>query len=407
MDATAAYLVGSLEDDLISVVEAARATPGCGLLLTATRRDASRELGDALADAARASGAAAVIGTPPVRRRSRGRRSSRAVNFVLGTDVDYWWGAALYLGPDAVRQIAPSEAVARRHVLVDLAMQVAGAGLRIRSETLPTFDGAVHRPPAATLLRASVRQRLRSFGFTPSYAGAAPYRTKADARSSHGILRAWLSSRTPRHVLDVGSGDGDLARHAASLGARVTTLDLGPPSSATPGRHVEHDLETPLPTDLGSFDAVLCADVLEHLRAPDRTLLELSRHLAPDGVIAASIPNVGHWYVRARVLLGRFDYDARGILDQTHLRFFTRRSFVRLARSVGYDCTVHGVSGLPFEILYRGAPARRFAWSLVLGPLRAIDRAAVRAWPTLFGYQFVFELRRAAGRRGGDGPAAR
>lgn len=390
MGAAASFRTASISgDDLIAAL---RAHPAEGLLIAPDVVGDATTLGVSLAEVAQDAGADAVIATPPHSQQGRGRRSSRVVNFILGTEVSYWWGNALYLSPDAKAQVSPGEAIAQRHPLVDLAMQAAGAGLRVVSTPIETRMPAPRRPSAWTLVRAGIRQRLRTFGFAPSYGGTAPYRTKEDARSSHGILRGWLDAHTPHDVLDVGSGDGALAAHARRLGARVTTIDLGPAPDGSSDRHVVHDLETPLPADLGQFDAIVCADVLEHLRAPDQTLVGLGRHLSDGAVIVASIPNAAHWYVRARVLLGRFDYDARGILDQTHLRFYTRRSFTRLARSVGYECRVHGVSGLPLEILYRGAPIRRFAWGLVLAPIRLIDRAAVRLWPTMFGYQFVFEL---------------
>ena len=101
----------------------------------------------------------------------------------------------------------------------------------------------------------------------------------------------------------------------------------------------------------------------------------------------ASVPNFGHWYPRARVALGRFDYDQRGILDATHLRFFTRRSFLRMADAVGLEPVARRrTPGCPFDALGAGGgPRRRHA-------VAGVDRALVRAWPTMFAYQFVFEL---------------
>jgi hypothetical protein len=102
------------------------------------------------------------------------------------------------------------------------------------------------------------------------------------------------------------------------------------------------------------------------------------------------VPNVAHWYPRIRLATGRFDYDRRGILDADHVRFFTRRSFARLAERNGLRVRRTEAVGLPAEIFARGgvdqAPGRA---------TRLLDRLndlAIAVWPSLFAYQFVFEL---------------
>ena len=137
---------------------------------------------------------------------------------------------------------------------------------------------------------------------------------------------------------------------------------------------------------------VLCADILEHLRKPDILLFKLLPRLSNNGMILVSIPNFGHWYPRIRTLLGRFDYDARGILDQTHLRFFTRRSFSKMATKAGYKVKRLSVTGTPFEVMLREAPNRNFSWSFLISTLSNIDRIFCKIRPTLFAYQFIFEL---------------
>jgi hypothetical protein len=101
-----------------------------------------------------------------------------------------------------------------------------------------------------------------------------------------------------------------------------------------------------------------------------------------------SVPNFAHWYPRLRVLLGRFDYDRRGILDAGHLRFFTRATFERLVDRVGMRVRRRSTAGLPVEVAERGGDvpdsAERFA--------ARVDRIGLTLWPTLFGYQFLFEL---------------
>ena len=81
-----------------------------------------------------------------------------------------------------------------------------------------------------------------------------------------------------------------------------------------------------------------------------------------------------------------FDYDRRGILDQTHLRFFSRRSLLRTVRSSGLEVEEIRYTGLPFDVL---SPHP----SLTSRAARRLDRLLVRLRPTLFGYQFVLRMR--------------
>jgi hypothetical protein len=95
------------------------------------------------------------------------------------------------------------------------------------------------------------------------------------------------------------------------------------------------------------------------------------------------------------VVAGRFDYDQRGLLDQGHVRFFTRRSFESLVRSCGLRIVERQTVGIPFDVLERGAEgSTTSSGTRVLGRVGAVDRAATRAWPTLFGYQFLYRLER-------------
>ena len=110
------------------------------------------------------------------------------------------------------------------------------------------------------------------------------------------------------------------------------------------------------------------------------------------------MPNVAHWYPRFRSTLGMFDYDQRGILDSTHVRFFTRRSLVKLVERRGFAIRRVEPVGLPLDAFgVDGTPARS---------LRLVDRLLSNLWPTMFGYQFIVEatpvriLKLSAIRRG-------
>jgi hypothetical protein len=110
-------------------------------------------------------------------------------------------------------------------------------------------------------------------------------------------------------------------------------------------------------------------------------------------MLVASVPNIGHWYPRLRIGFGRFDYDHRGILDATHLRFFTWRSFAGMAYRAGWLVERRRVTGLPLEILDRERPGGRRRRLL-----RLLDGAGRAAWPSLFAYQYVAVLTRDPAR---------
>ena len=111
---------------------------------------------------------------------------------------------------------------------------------------------------------------------------------------------------------------------------------------------------------------VIAGDILEHVVDPETLLKDLRDHLDPGGEIMVSVPNFAHWYPRGKVALGRFDYDQRGPLDHTHLRFFTRRTFERLINDCGLVIVERDVVGSPVDVLDPGGRDVRVqgrAWS--------------------------------------------
>jgi SAM-dependent methyltransferase len=146
------------------------------------------------------------------------------------------------------------------------------------------------------------------------------------------------------------------------------------------------NLEQGLPEAVGTgYDVVIVGDLIEHLSRPTHILKQIRAVLTPGGEVLLSVPNFGHWYPRARVLTGRFGYDRRGILDDTHLRFFTRSTLRRTVRAAGFDIVEEVATGLPLGVVTTGETGR-------LALLRLADDALVHAWPNLFGYQHVMRL---------------
>jgi SAM-dependent methyltransferase len=135
-----------------------------------------------------------------------------------------------------------------------------------------------------------------------------------------------------------------------------------------------------------TFDVIVAGDILEHLPRPEVLLGSLKPLLKPGGVLLLSLPNVANVTVRLGLLLGRFTYAPRGILDRTHLRFYTRATGRALLEDNGFRIASVETTAMPLELAFP-ALARP-----PLAPLaRGASLLAARVWPTLFGYQFVFE----------------
>jgi len=91
----------------------------------------------------------------------------------------------------------------------------------------------------------------------------------------------------------------------------------------------------------GSYDCIICADVLEHLNDPWMTLTNLRSHINKNGRIVCSIPNIRYFKIIANLLLfGEWNYQEAGILDKTHLRFFTRKTIDLMFKQTGYEITI-------------------------------------------------------------------
>lgn len=222
-----------------------------------------------------------------------------------------------------------------------------------------------------------------------------PYQLKSDPYSSHAVILSRLGEGRGRRALDVGAADGFLAERLTQQGWQVTALERDPAQAAKArGRcHavIVADLDQAAQRLQGSFDAIVYGDVLEHLSDPLPVLVSLDRTLAGDGRVIVSVPNVAHVWVRLSLALGRWDYADHGILDRTHLRFFTKRSFAAILRDAGLGVEELVATPVPLSLV---VPPRLHG--PVLDAVHALSAGAARAWKGGLAYQFVAVCRRAA-----------
>ena len=153
-----------------------------------------------------------------------------------------------------------------------------------------------------------------------------------------------LLPHAPMHLLDVGCGSGATGALAKTRwpGVTVTGIEIVAEAADRAALRLDRVIAGSAETldfaaaGLQNIDAVLLADVLEHLLDPWQFLERLRGVLAPHAVIAASIPNIANLWLLDELAAGRFDYTDDGLLDRTHIRFFTRKTIVALFERAGY-----------------------------------------------------------------------
>lgn len=202
-----------------------------------------------------------------------------------------------------------------------------------------------------------------------------------------------IAAQIPRNacVLDVGCGTGSLSKIIMeSRSAQLTGIEPDTERATAAMKRginvVAGFFDKQAIMNMEEFDAVVFADVLEHLPDPSVALGLAYKVLKPNGMVVASVPNIAHWTVRWNLLCGRFDYEACGIMDATHLRWFTESTIRVLFERNGYRVESHLVTaGLAMPVY------SRFPWSFIRPRrLRApLVRWLSRAMPRLFGCQHV------------------
>jgi SAM-dependent methyltransferase len=221
----------------------------------------------------------------------------------------------------------------------------------------------------------------------PTTPGSA-YEFKAFKYSSHyWILNILAREKGPVKILDAGTASGYLGKILKGRGHYVAGIECDATAAERAKDYYNSfqvvDIETFEFPYRQEFDYIVFADVLEHLRDPVTVLRTCIPALKESGKIIISVPNIANFIVRLSLLFGKFDYMDRGILDRTHLRFFTLRSLKKMMSEV--SCGVLGVvpTPLPVQIVLPFTENKFFTL------LHEVCYALTRCWKTVFAYQFV------------------
>jgi len=318
---------------------------------------------------------------------------TRFENAALGTQLSEFHSGYRAYSVSALKQLPFDKNSDGFNFDTQIIIQLYDAGMRIAEVPIPTYygdeicyvDGMAY---AADVTKDVITYRLQKAGFGDGsrIALSEEYQLKPSEDSSHGRISKLLQCRPPSRILDLGCSSGLLSERLRQMGHHVIGVDVNELDGVRErtDSFYKADLNEGIPPDVGSgFDVVLMADVLEHVVNPGALLSQVRDLLTPSGTALICVPNIAHWYPRFRSAAGMFDYDQRGILDATHIRFFTRRSLMKLVERRGFTISRVEPIGLPLDALgVEGGPART---------VRLVDRLLSNFWPTMFGYQFIVE----------------
>ena len=183
-----------------------------------------------------------------------------------------------------------------------------------------------------------------------------------------------------KRVLEVGCATGYITRKMKENNCKVTGIEIDSQSAEIAKQYCEQiiigNIEEIKDLNLQQeyFDFILFADVLEHLVNPIKTLFRIKKYLKKDGRLFISLPNVANYRVRLNLLVGRFDYTKIGLLDRTHLRFFTIKTAKQLIKNAGLK--LEGMDVTP-------------TWNSSISFLNKFYYSIAKVFKGLFGYNIL------------------
>jgi 2-polyprenyl-3-methyl-5-hydroxy-6-metoxy-1,4-benzoquinol methylase len=219
------------------------------------------------------------------------------------------------------------------------------------------------------------------------------YRLHHDPKSSHQQISSYVRQAKRQPILDVGTAQGFLGQLVQETGLTIDAVEPNP-EWAEVARPYYRDLqmatieEAKLPDY--TYRLVVCADVLEHVLDPVVALQVLQKATTDDAIFLISLPNVAHIAVRLMLLFGFFPHMERGILDRTHLHFYTLDTARAMLESAGLKVVRATPTGVPMDELFPKLKEKP-----IFQVLMRTQHMMLRLAPRLFGFQWVFVLKKA------------
>lgn len=318
-------------------------------------------------------------------------------NFSLGTNMTEFHSGYRAYNLHALKNICMDEMTNDFHFDTEIIVKLHHSNYKIMERAIPTYYGdeicyVNGFKYAKNVVRSLYRyhQTVKANTVYPEYQEYYPhYPVKSSFGSSHVIASELVGSN--KVVLDIGCGEGLFASQLASKGNTVYGVDQleAPKNLQALKAYYKADLDQGLDSCLeelkkNSYDYILLMDILEHLKDPTKLLQQVLELAGPDTLILCSVPNVANFYVRFGLLFGQFNYTERGILDKTHLRFWTRSSFLDFVEANGLAVAKKRASIIPFELVLGLSNQNIISRTLNLGM-----RAVTKVMPSLFGYQTI------------------
>ncbi len=212
------------------------------------------------------------------------------------------------------------------------------------------------------------------------------YLYKKSPFSSHQKIIKLIKNNST--VLDCGCGKGFLGSDLKKKkGVYIVGMDNLPKENTDFDEYYQVDLENISELNFGrKFDYIILSDVIEHIKNAEKLLLTLSDYLKPNGKLIVSTGNIAIWFYRLSLLIGRFNYGTRGILDKTHVHLYTIDTFKSLINNCNFKVVKVSFTSLPFELIF--SSTRK---NLLIIILDTFYYFLTKIWPRLFAYQIIIE----------------